>query len=221
MKKSHFLVAAAVTLLVAALVSGSLVASNMGFKLNYPLQGAGAGSLDGTNSIALPFNAQSGITTAAALKSDIETSTGVSVVNIQQLLKADNSFQAYTGARGSVDFPLNAGEGYRVRMSADANYIVVGSHDPSLSVSLTGPGAGSLDGTNEYAYPYHSTATTASELRNEIGAGTVVNVQQLLKSDNSFQAYTGARGSVDFPLVPGEAYRIRVNADVSFAPAHY
>lgn len=221
MRKSHFLVAAAATLLVAALVSGSLVASNMGFKLNYPLQGAGAGSLDGTNTIALPFNPQSGITTASALKNDITASTGVAVTNVQKLLKANNSFQAYTGARGSVDFPLVAGEGYRVRMVADANYIVVGSHDPSLSVSLTAAGAGSLDGTNEYAYPYHSTATNASQLRNEIGAGVVINVQKLLKANNSFQAYTGARGSVDFPLVPGEAYRIRVNTNVAFTPAHY
>ncbi len=65
-------VAAVVVIAMAAIVAaGGLMASNMGFKLNYPLVASGAGSNSGTTTIGLPYNRQVGIDTASQLLADI------------------------------------------------------------------------------------------------------------------------------------------------------
>jgi len=108
------------------------------------------------------------------------------------------------------------------------NYIVVGSDDPSTPVNLvaatqaTPEGPASLDGTNLYSYKYHATATTASALRADIGA-SAGPVSKFLRATNTLQTYTGIRPSVDFALVPGEAYLVKINgaANVPYIASHY
>jgi hypothetical protein len=242
MSKRRIIGATVVGLATVAL-AGGLIASNMGFKLNktlivagQPVSGAGEvapfTSLNGTGTLGLPFNRQVGMNNASQLKTDI----GASCTSVSKFLRSSNAAFAYTAARsgtGSVDFALEEGVGYRVRVTGAGNisYIVVGSDDPSYAVSLivagqaVPEGGNSLNGTNDIAYKYHATSATASALKSEIGA-SCVSVSKFLASNNAAFSYTAARsgtGSVDFPLVPGETYRVRVTgaSNVSYVASHY
>lgn len=218
----------AVALGAVALLAASLVmASNMGFKLNYQLTGPAAAPENGTNTIALPFNQQTGINTAADLAADINATGPGQVVQVSRYVKSTASLNSYvtTGA-DPVGFALVPGEGYRVQVDGNVNYIIVGSHDPGLGITLTGPAAAPENGTNTYTYPYHSIASNAAELAAEIdaagGVGTVVQVSRYVKSTASLSSYvTSGADPTGFALVPGEAYRIQVGSDVTFTPAHY
>jgi len=207
--------------LAVVLAAGGLLASNMGFKLNYPLQALQAGvSLSGTNTLALPDNRQAGVNAASSLMNDIGLAN---VTNVQKFLESNDGLQVYTGRKGAgPDFPLATGEGYFVKMSTTVNYIVVGSHDPSFANPLNALGGGSNSGTNFFSYPYHSTATTASALMNDIGLANVTNVQKFLKTTDGLQVYTGRKGAgPDFALIPGEAYFVKMSTTVNYVPSHY
>lgn len=211
-----------VVALAVVLTAGGLLASNMGFKLNYTLNKAAAGvSKSGKNTLALPDNRQTGMTTAKNLMDDIGLT---SVANVQRFLKVTDSFATYTGRIGSgANFNLNAGEGYFVKMNSDVNYIVVGSDDPALATTLDKAAVGvSKSGKNFFAYNYHQTAATAKALMDDIGLTSTANVQRFLKTTDSFATYTGRIGSgANFNLTPGEAYFIKMNTTVNYTPSHY
>jgi hypothetical protein len=225
MNRKTFLGVMAVAL-VTALAAGSLIASNMGFKLNYALnQGdGGVTSKSGTNTLALPDNRQSGLNTAKNLMDDIGFAQ---TANVKRWLEASDLLQTYTGRKGSpgADFPLAAGEGYFVTMNTTVNYIVVGSDDPALAYNLNQGDGGvtSKSGTNFYAYNYHQTAATAKALMDDIGFAQTANVKRWLKASDLLQTYTGRKGSpgADFSLVPGEAYFVTMNTTVNYVPSHY
>jgi len=221
MTKKTFL--GAMTVVTAVALTGSaLVASNMGFKLNYQLLQPGGGlSADGTNTISLPDNRQTGLNDAKNLMDDIGFAN---ILSVQKFIKSDNSLQSYTGRKGSLaPFALAAGDGYRVKMSTTVNYIIVGSDDPTLAYSLQGPAIGiSADGTSQFAYNYHQTATDAKALMDDIGFANILSVQKFIKSDNSLQSYTGRKGSLaPFALVPGDSYRVKMSTTVNYIPSHY
>jgi hypothetical protein len=220
MNKKVFVVVVGVVM--ACVMASGLIASNMGFKLNYPLTAVGAGSNSGTNVLALPFNRQSGVDTANALMNDMVLAN---VANVQRFLEATDTLETYTGRKGSpaVDFGLVPGEAYYVRMNAPVDYIVVGSHDPSLSVSLDAAGAGSNSGTNFFAAPYHTTSLTAFDLMNDINFASVQNVQRFLEATDTLETYTGRKGTPagNFNLVPGEGYYVRMSSTVSYTPSHF
>lgn len=229
-----------VAVVAVLVVAGGLMASNMGFKLNYtlvaggqPVAGSGesGNSLDGHNTIGLPFFRQSGLNSASALRTDIG---GATPPGIEKFLRNSNSIITYSGSRGQLDFALDEGMGYRVKINGATNqsYIIVGSDDPSFGlvlvaggqpVSTSGESGTSLDGHNDYAYKYHSTSTTASQLRNEIGGGTPPGIEKFLRNSNSIITYSGSRGQLDFALVPGESYRIKINgaSNVTYTASHY
>jgi len=208
--------------LAVVVMAGGLLASNMGFKLNYTLSQTLAGtSKSGTNTLALPDLRQTGLNTAKNLMDDI---TLLNVANIQKFLKASDSTQLYTGRKGSgADFSLVAGEGVLVKMLTATNYIVVGSDDPTLAYTLQATLAGtSKSGTNLYAYNYHQTAATAKGLMDDIGLANVANIQKFLKASDSTQLYTGRKGSgADFNLTPGEAYYVKMLTTTNYTPSHY
>lgn len=230
---------------LAVVLAGGLLASNMGFKLNYTLIQPGGAvpeviagaptpglSQDGTNELSLPDFPQTGLATANDLRLDIGA-PGV-VAGVSRFVRSNNTLVTYTGAFGSpANFSLVAGDSYRVRVlgASPVNYIVVGSHNPSLQHTLIGPGGGPLpeggtsrDGTNTYNFPYHSVAATASALRTEIGVAFSPTVSKLIRDNNTLQTYTGVFGSpADFALVPGAGYRVRIinTPSLSFVPNHY
>jgi hypothetical protein len=213
MRQRRTIVAVSLVAAAAVILAGGLLASNMGFKLNYPLRAASGTSLTGSNTIALPYNRQVGIDTAQDLFLDV-TAAGT-VQNIQKFLPATDSFQLYT--YGSANFGLAQGEGYFVKMGTDADYIVVGSHDPAAVVQLNAAGGGSVSGSNFFAPPYHTTAATAQDLFLEIA--TAQNIQKFLPATDSFQLYT--YGSANFALTPGEAYFVKMQTSKSYTPSHY
>ena len=217
---------AALTAVGVALVvlAGGLMASNMGFKLNLPLVAASGGvSASGTNYIGLPYNQQVGINTAKELFKDM--SLGGSVQFLNQHRKIDDGFEAYTFGGGTLPpngWSIAAGEALIAKVGADQNYIVVGSHNPGLTVSLIAAGASSASGTNYYTHPYHGVATNARELFVEIGGVQFLNFHR--KIDDGFEVYTFGGGTLppNGPaLQAGAGIIAKVATDRALTPSHY
>jgi hypothetical protein len=222
-KKLVFGLVAALTVLF---VAGGLYASNMGFKLNYVLDGQGTnGSRNGTSTIALPFNQQTDLIDAFDLINDIGSTA--TVAGVLEFDRTTNGFAGYTGTSG-IPFALVPGDAYLVQLKLGVpslNYIIVGSHDPGLVLNFDGSGTnGSRNGTNFYGYPYHSTSTAADELIAELGGTpTIAGVLQFDRTSNGFAGYTGTSG-VPFALEPGKGYLVQLRLGVpslSFVPSHF
>lgn len=221
MKRNHLVALGA----VALLVGGVVVASNMGFKLNKTIAGPGAGVASGTQDIGLPFNQQTSLVKASNLRADIIAS-GATGVSVSRFNPVTDALQVYSGLSVADDFDLAPAEGYRVKVSGGSSYIIVGSHDPGLVVSLDGPGTnGSASGTQLYSYPYHSTTSAASQLRQEIlnqsGGGVSVTVSRFNPAIDALKVYSGLSVADDFALTPGEGYVIKTSADIAYVPSHY
>jgi hypothetical protein len=214
MREKRRMTALAVIVGAAIVAAGGLMASNMGFKLNYPLKAAGAGSKSGRQSIGLPYNRQVGIDTAQDLLEDI-TAGGVTGILLERW---DTLFDASAAYPGGPNFALEAGAGYVVRVSSNGNYIIVGSDDPGFTVNLKGPAVGvSKSGRTRYAHPYHGVSDVASELLAEIP--NAISVERFEPAFDASAVYPG--GTPDFTLIPGQSYVVRVTANSSFIPAHY
>jgi hypothetical protein len=215
----------AVTLTFVVLVAGLLYASNMGFKLNYPLESAGAGSATGLNKIGLPYNQQTNLLTVGDLFADVG---GLgTVTSISKLIRTSDTLLIYNGLSGDPlrNFALEAGEGYIIQMALNVNYIIVGSHDPSKVLSLDSQGvAGSATGLNDVAPPYHTTDQNAADLFGTLGGlGTVTSISQLVKSSDTLLIYNGLSGDPlrNFSLTPGESYTVQVASPVSIVLPHF
>jgi len=217
-KKTFFGAMAVVT--AVALTGSALVASNMGFKLNYTLSQSGAGSASGQSTLALPDNRQTGLNDAKNLLDDV---TFANTVSVSRFLKATDTLQSYTGRKGGgTAFPLAAGEAVFIKMLTTTNYIVVGSDDPSLSYALNQSGAGSASGQSFYAYNYHQTAADAKALLDDIGFANTISVSRFLKATDTLQSYTGRKGGgTAFALTPGEGYFVKMLTTVNYTPSHY
>lgn len=207
------------TLVAVSVVGlGTIIASNMGFVILYHLDGPGEGSASGTNVICLPYLPKEGLETADDLIEDIGSQH---VVSVSKFVRSTDGLQTYTGYSGA-NFNLVPGEAYYVKVNADVDYEIRGSHDPDEVVSLLGPDGGltSLSGANFFCPPYHFVATDASELINEIGPSAVVSVSKSIRSTDGLLTYTGHSGA-NFGLVPGEGYHVKVSSDVDQTPSHY
>ncbi len=221
MRRKNFVVIGAA--LVALLVAGGLFASNMGFKLNRVTTGPGAGSASGFNYIALPYNQQTNLLDAEDLRNDIGA---VNVVRVSRFLATSDSFESYDGTNPATNFTLTPAAGYVIQNSNNVNYIIVGSHDPGLVVNFDAPGTnGSASGFNYFSPPYHTTATNADELIDEInaaaGTSAVVRVSRFLEATDTFESYDGTNPATNFTLAPGVSYVVQVSSDVSYVPSHY
>jgi hypothetical protein len=170
----------------------------MGFKISIPLT---AGY---QNFVSLPY--YNSYTTDNSMYSDIPACTSVNRYN-----NATGGWQNYTGGRTSL-FNITAGEAYTATVSTSGNWIVVGSHNPSLALTLT---AGYQ---NFVSVPYHTTATNDNALYSQITGCTGVN--RYNNATGGWQNYTGGRTSL-FNITAGEGYVINVSATTSWTPAHY
>jgi len=216
----------AITALAVALTAGTLMASNMGFKLNMTLNQTQAGtSKTGLNAVALPDNRQSGLNTAKNLMDDVgfaQTS------EIRRYNRLTDSYTTYTGRAPQTptnDFALTSGDGYFVRMRTTTNYIIVGSDDPALAVTLNQTQAGvSKSGLNLYAFNYHQTAGSAKQLMDDVGFAQTSEIRRYNRATDSFTTYTGRAPQTpanDFAVSPGDAYFIRMRTTVNYTPSHY
>jgi hypothetical protein len=209
---------ALVVIAVAAIIlTGGLMASNMGFKLNYTLQAADGGvtSLSGFQSIGLPYNQQVGLNNAGDLLADI-TAGGVNALTLQRFDPVSDQNAPYPGPGGN--FSLVSGEGYLLGVTSSGPYIIVGSHDPGKTINFVAADGGinSLSGFQRYAHPYHGVASTAGEFLVETGALTIQDFDPITDQN---APYPGPGGN--FPLVPGKGYLVGVTSNSSFIPAHY
>jgi len=231
MSKKNVFVAVVLTVCVIA-AAGTLLASNMGFKLNYGLNATQGGvSASGNNTLALPYFRQTGLNDSLQLMSDIGSGSIVPVNSVSRFNKINNGFTVYTGRMGSpsgVTFALVAGDGYFVNMGATLNYIIVGAHDPALNYTLNATQGGvSASGNNLYAPPYNITSTNSLQLMTDIGGGSIVpvnSVSRFLKLTNGYTVYTGRMGSpsgLSFVLSPGEAYLVNMASTVPYIASHY
>lgn len=191
-KKALLVIAAALFLAVGTLTLGS----NMGFKISLALK---AGY---SNYVSLPY--YTSYTNAASLLADIPNSTSV-----ERWDNPSGTFQVWTG-RGT-NFQISPGEAYIVNVSTDSTWVVLGSHNPSLALTLT---AGY---SNYISVPYHSTATNAASLLAQIPNATAV--ERWDNPSGTFEVWTG-RGT-NFPITPGEGYIVNVSTTTNWVPAHY
>ena len=219
-KKTFFGAMAVVT--AVALTGSALVASNMGFKLNYTLAQASVGvSATGQSTVALPDNRQTGLNDAKNLLDDIGFANTTSV---SKFLKATDTYQTYSGRKGGgTAFPLAAGEAYVLKMATTVNYIIVGSDDPTLAYTLAQAGVGvSATGQTLFAYNYHQTAADAKALLDDIGFANTTSVSKFLKATDTYQTYSGRKGGgTAFALTPGEGYVVKMATTVNYTPSHY
>jgi hypothetical protein len=209
--------ALAVIVGAAIVAAGGLMASNMGFKLNYPLKAAGAGSKSGRQTIGLPYNRQVGVDTASDLLGDVAAG-GITGIGLEQFNPALDASVSYPGP-GVPNFGLEAGVGYLLRVASNGNYIIVGSDDPGFTVNFKAAAVGvSKSGRNRYAHPYHGVSDVASELLAEVP--NAIGVERFDPAVDASASYPGP-GVPDFTLIPGQSYVVRVSANSSFIPAHY
>jgi len=111
--------------LCAIVTAGGLLASNMGFKLNYRLNAPAPGvSATGKNTLSLPYFRQTGQNNAFDLILDIGGGAVTPVLSVSKFNEATDTFTVYTGRMGApaVGFSLAPGEAYFVNMASSVPY---------------------------------------------------------------------------------------------------
>jgi len=198
----------AITALLMAIVSTVAIGSNMGFKIAIPFTSGQ------TKFVSIPY--YNSYTNADSLRNDINASIGGTCTVYRY---NGTVWQRWAGGGlGQVNFTITPGEAYRVLPAATGTWVVVGSHNPSMSFSFT---AGA---TQFISVPYHTTATDASSLRNEINAATGTTVTLYNYNGTVWQRWAGGGlGQVNFLVTPGQALRVLPagNSVTSWTPAHY
>jgi hypothetical protein len=201
---------------VMLIVSVATIGSNMGFKISIPLVAGGTGHT-GLNWVALPYYC--GYATASNLVADLPANSEVDWYN-----ETDGTYLQYDGIVFYDDFDiapsgtLKNRAGILIKPGASANWIVVGSHNPSVTVPLV-PGGTGHTGLNWVAVPYHSTKTTASGLIAELPANT--EIDKYVETNGTYLQYDGLVFYDDFSLTPGTAILVKPGASASWLPAHY
>ena len=216
----------------ALLASGSAFASNMGFKLVYPIYAFNSGVTDGTNVVSVPFFTSYAASTAANVCGDLTVGTIIARWNqataSQQKCKCNATLNGCTGIGTSTNFTFTEGEGLIATTPATFNWTIVGSHDNAYAVTLYPFNAGVTDGTNFVSVPYHTNKTNAAGLAAEFAPGTILArwnqataSQQKCKVNATQNGCTGIGTSTNFSVTIGEALIITVPASATWTPAHY
>jgi len=218
MKKS------AILALGAMLVAGSALASNTGFKLNYPLQFQ-AGRTN-TNWLSLPLfyfpNGNVSVTTQNSLDlcSDLNdfVAGGPKVTSVVKWLVTTQVAQpqSCTGTT-KLAFNIIKGESYAAVPSGAGQVVnIVGSMDDTYAPNKQGTARYPLQyvaggtNTNWVSVPYHTTADNALDLCAQWNAQTGSKVPSVVKwlvttQVAQPQSCTGTT-KLAFNVVPGEGY---------------
>ena len=187
----------------------------------FPLVPAGVGppaSRTGIQLISQPY--ANPLADAKDLIDDINLTAGALVTqNVGRWLTSIDGFAGYTGTSG-VAFPLVASEGYVVQVTAAVPYMigVGGGVVPAFPIGLDGPGPTSRSGVHLLSIPdvdIPAPLPDAEALLDLMGP-TAVQVCRHIRANDIFACYTGTTG-VAFPLIPGEAYLVQVDAFTAFA----
>lgn len=231
MRKTKSQMTLAIALIAATMIvaGGVAIASNTGFKINKPLALAGASGSIGNNWTSIPYF--SPYTNGASLCTQLGlVSTGLTRANLTRIDAITGAaISANCGTAGANTFTWAPGNGVRIRNAGagPASAIIVGSHNPSLSITI--PDAGTIGNVGNYWFsvPYHTTAITAADLCTSIGLSSAgVNrgsVGRLNATTGTFtSANCGTAAATTLTLVLGEAVRLREpNGPLSFVPSHF
>lgn len=235
-QKSHWTLAVvlvAVTMLVAGGVAN---ASNTGFKANLPLARTVVGAANpeiGNNYLSLPYfnpyvNA-AGLCTQTGL-----ISAGLNAARIIRIDDNGTVNSAICGTAAANTLAIVPGTAIIIRNVVQAipantptNIIVVGSHNPALSITIP---AGVNAVTNKwFSVPYHTTAVTANDICIQAGmtigglqAGQVQVINATAGTPTTVQC--GQAAAIALNLTLGQAVRLRqttVSGPRTFVPAHF
>lgn len=198
------------------LVSIAAIGSNMGFKISIPLYAGGAGHT-GVNMVSLPYYVN--YADAASVFADVPSCAEVDLWD-----EATGTYRVYDGAFNLDNFPVATGgqlvsaNAILVKVGVTENWIVVGSHNPAMTVPLYAGGAGHT-GVNFRSVPYHTTATSASVMFGAIPGCAELDLWD--EAAGTFRVYDGAFNLDDFPITAGQPLVIKVGATANWTPAHY
>jgi len=203
---------------------GLATASNMGFKMNRALVKAGTGQI-GNNWISIPYNNPYGTIGGFCQQTGLPAAAGTDTV-VERLNGATGVFTTTSClAAGAGGFALVPGEFVRVRppnaVATPASIIIVGSHNPTLSIVVPPTGAGQK-GNFWFSVPYHTTAVTLKDLCDQIGmVGGVGETLNASTGTFTTKVCTSAdAGTVN--LVLGEGVRLRQpTGGITFIPSHF
>ncbi len=225
--KSRIAMLAASGVIAALMVGSIVVASNMGFKARFTF------TTGVSNWFSPPYT--SPYTTADDLLLAASPTGG----RIERLVPSSPpAIQFWTGSDGNgvpANFVLKPGEGYDIKPNANSDVIIVGAHDPFVTVPAGQdgiPGGGSTPpgfiGNRDYlfAVPYHTVYQTADDLSKDMpSGGRVTRLDQTPGSAPAFIFWTGSDGNgvpPNFLIELGRGYQIRPTQSGSgFTPAHF
>jgi len=195
-------------------VVGGAVASNMGFKF--------VPNLNIANSafpVGIPFNHN--YTDAQSIYADIQAS-GCSPASVSRIFgPAEKGVSSWFPGAFGEDFTVTTsatGEGYSIQVTSPCTtWVIVGSHNPAQSISMTNVGSP----TYLLSVPYHTTAIDANSFFTEIGPN-LVQVDRISGAGAKGHTtwFPGAFGN-NFAVKIGEALDFSVSAPTSWTPAHY
>ncbi len=204
-----------------------LLSSNMGFKLTKTLIFQDPNYLN-TNWISLPYYYLTGTVTAENVCDDIGgtcNTLGNCTVGKWDVSTNTGSTWACQTTKGTP-FTINPGEGIYVQPNASVDFVIVGSHNPTLSLTLTFQDPNYLN-TNWISVPYHTTVTTAEELCDEIGGtcntlgNCTIGKWDVSTNTGSTWACQTTKGT-PFTISVGEAVYVQPNATITgYIPSHY
>jgi hypothetical protein len=227
---------------VIILVAGTAaIASNAGFKMNRDFFFIGQGSPNvARNWVSLPYFNPYG--TQGSVARTINGSTqnypnfqglcdAIGMANlagsITELDPELGTFCQYVCGGGN-QCPMIPGKGGEMRDPSLTDFILVGSHDPSLQLTIPSSAPGGQVGAFWFAVPYHSTWNNYQDICVGIGLSQLPaasNPGSVIGLDAStgtftFQHACGSGGSGS-PLILGEFVQVRNDVDITFTPAHF
>lgn len=228
--KPRAALAAAATSVMMVLACGVAVASNTGFKINKSLVPAGTGQ-KGNNWLSLPyFNPYGNFGTFCAAVGLVSAGLVRASAQVVDPVTGVPSPPVNCGTAGANSLTLVPGRGLLVRnagVGAPTSIIIVGSHNPSLAITVPDAGSGSA-GDFWFAVPYHTTAANGTDLCLSSGlTSTGLTRANLMRLDTATGSFSppvncGTPGSAAFVLRSGEAIRIREpNGPLTFIPSHF
>jgi len=188
--------------LALVLAAGGLAtASNMGFKFVKVYTGTD------TNTVSLPYF-QSQFTTAQSFFNDITGALQVCRIN------GNETRDCWLGDfTASPNFAITAQDAYVVVTGGNTNQVLVGSHNPALTLSLVG------GDTNFKSLPYHMTYTTAQQIFNDIsGALQVCRINGNETRDCWLGDFTA---SPNWAPTIGMGVVITTTGSTTWTPDHY
>jgi len=235
-QKSHLTLAVVLVAATILIAGGVAIASNTGFKINKPLfvVPAGAGSEAGNNWISIPYFHP--YTNGNILCTQLGlVSTGLTRAGLLRLNPDGGSLTRACGSAADFFSAPPASLPYqsvRIRNAgtgSPTSAIIVGSHNPVISVTVPDVVAATEIGNLWFAVPYHTTAVTAQDLCNQIGfVQTGLNRGQIgvhsgAPPTGSFTPIScGSAQAGTTNLILGDAVRLRdPNGPFNFVPAHF